>query len=131
MNSAKAPLFACFVCWLIISTGAEEPSTEVKVLGIINLPGWKRAVLQFPGGFRGRTAYTILAEGESDGQEISVSQIRPADGTVKGRLKNSEAFFEIPLRTNKTPSHVHSVDLDGVDLNTMLRLYSEWSKRTL
>src|SRR2546421_3862682 len=129
----KALLLACLVPLAVIPTRAQERSTGAKVVGILDLPGWKRTVLEFPNPFNGRTAYTILAEGESDGPEISVSQILPEVGTVKGRLKSPAGFldFEVAIRTNQGPSDTQSVNLDGVNLNMVLRLYSIWSKKTL
>jgi hypothetical protein len=131
MNSAKALLLAFLVPVAVIPARGEQASPGVKVLGIINLPGWKRAILEYPNpsAYGRRTVYTILGEGDSDG-EISVSQIRLEDGTVRGRLKG-HTEFESALRTNNAPRDLHSVELDGVDLNTMLRLYGDWSKKTL
>src|SRR5262249_11242773 len=65
----------CLMLTLALSTLAAEP--DIRLAGIVNLPGYQRAVLEESKSHRCH----VLATGERDG-EIEVKTISPSDLTA-------------------------------------------------
>ncbi|PWU14852.1 MAG: hypothetical protein C5B50_16435 [Verrucomicrobia bacterium] len=73
---------------LAFSTSAQNTTTSpegiLRLAGIINLPSYKRAVIELPSDRFGRPRIVGLGEGERSG-EIKLSEINPAEGYAGSR----------------------------------------------
>jgi hypothetical protein len=138
MKHPILPLLA--ICFLTSSLSAQTGQPRLKLTGIINLPGYKCVLVEERDsnpGFR-QTSHHLLQEGERVAW-LEVGRIDPGNGTVKMNLEvektNATVTLKLyteanPLATNRANDQP-GIQLHDADLEHILLLYGEVSKRTL
>jgi hypothetical protein len=113
---------------------------EVKLTGIVNLPDYKRALIESkPTDARFKqTNFQILKEGEREGL-IEVSEIDPVKGVARVRLQAGKTNAIVTLQLDgesRTPGTTNlqagtSLQLHEASLEQVLSLYGKFCERTL
>jgi hypothetical protein len=127
----KVLLFsAVAVCALTIQLAAQIGLPVPRLSGIINLPEVKRVVLEDVGDpLKGARSWT-LAEGEREG-EIEVLRIQPEDGAVRLNLHGKHVSVIVTNSAIAMKGAAAAVALDNANLDAVLGLFGELSRRTL
>src|SRR5689334_20656101 len=95
----------CFTLSLALSALGAEP--DIRLAGIVNLPGYKRAVFEDSNFHRSH----ILAEGQRDG-EIEVITISPAELTTTiSWFTNQNLKLAIEPKTDQSASPTPTIIL--------------------
>jgi hypothetical protein len=113
---------------------AQTGSADLKLTGIINLPGYKCALLE---DSKRITRLTLL-EGQREGS-VEVVQIDSENGTAKLNLKVGKTNAVVTLQLNSetnppTTSRVNAhsaIQLHDANLEHVLQLYGQFSERSL
>ena len=119
-----------------LPTWADSPSVELT--GIINLPGYKCALLEGyePGADRRLGATFTLQEGQKQ-DWLEVIAIHPDTGSVEFKLNGKETNVGFTVShpggaPDARPSAAYAaIQLQHAELNHVLRLYGELSKHTV
>jgi hypothetical protein len=120
--------FFASVC-LILTPILAAPAAEqnVRLTGIVNLPGYKKAVLQDsirPEGY-------FLGEGERDG-EIEVKTISPVDLTVTlAQRTNRDLKLTMEAKTDQSASSTPTIILEKADFRSVVPIFQKLCNRTL
>ncbi len=130
------PLFlSSFVCVLAFVASAQPEKPAIKLTGIINLPDFKRALLEIqeknhPVKWIDRAT---LAEGQRHGH-VEVFKIDSAKGTVTVRDTEKETALAFESQTEpvlSTNTSNPTVRLDDADFAQVLDIYAELKGRTV
>jgi len=126
---------ALFCMLGVFPVRAQNSNDAIKVVGIVDLPNYRRALLhhldrQTPFG-----EYIILMEGERV-NDLEVIDIKPEERTVKIRLSRGA---DLVLKMGELPPQAQvngtakkkTVELREISLHPMLDLYSQFSGRTI
>jgi hypothetical protein len=123
----KSNLTAAMFCALAISVFAQDPPSVPTLTGIINVPGYKAAVFE-------RTArinkLITLREGERF-EGIEISQINPQTLKVNARIEGSPTTLGFKTNYPSATGSDYGLVLENANLDPLLRIYSEISKRTM
>lgn len=128
------------VCFWAGRACGETGVPEVKLTGIVNLPGYKRALIESKPtgvGFE-QKSFQILKEGERE-ETIEVMEIDSVKGTARVGLPAGKTNAIVTLQMDGKPStpgtnHFQSgtsIQLHDASLEQVLRLYGEFCERTL
>jgi len=130
-NAAIGIVALCIVG--VLPVRAQNSSDAIKVVGIVDLPNYRRALLH---RFDRRTPfgeYVILMEGERQ-NDLTVIDIKPEERTVKISLSRGADLAlkmgELPPQVNGT-AEKKTVELREISLHPMLDLYSQFSGRII
>jgi len=129
----KKILVSCLFL-LVLNIGLEGQTgvSGPRLAGIVNLPDAKRAVLEVPPGSVNGTSWIVLAEGQREG-EVEVLEIHPEDQMVRVNLRSKGGITDLAL-TNRLDQRLATspgIMLENASLEPVLRLYGEFSERTL
>ncbi|HZR21207.1 MAG TPA: hypothetical protein VFE51_28255 [Verrucomicrobiae bacterium] len=122
------------LCLFFLGTEAEASETGSpgpRLSGIVSLAEFKRAVLESSSRSGSTAGWSVLAEGQREGQ-LAVLEIHPDTATVKARLHAKAEPTELTL-TNPAAKLPQSsgIVLENAFLDPVLNLYAEFSGRTL
>jgi hypothetical protein len=123
----KISMFAglSFVAFTFGSFAQELPGAP-RLEGIVNLPNFKRAILEpFGAGNRSREA-VVLAEAQRD-EVIEVQSIHPEDGSVAIRVQGKSMTVRLPANSELEGA---GIVLAEAELPIVLKLYEECAHRT-
>lgn len=122
--------FAAFASISLIVTlviTAASGQTEPRLAGIVNLPGYKRALLQdskFP-------RWHLLGEGERDG-DIEVKSISPADFAVTFNLRTNQDFkLAMEATTNQSADGQPTIVLENAPFGSAVEIYQIFCQATV
>ena len=108
-----------------------QPATPVpRLLGIVNLPERKSALLEIAGPGGGRSQFTFLSEGHRLA-DVEVLRINPELGTVEFRVARTNVVVASLGGTNPSASGAISIMLTNAGLIPVLHLYADCAGRTL
>jgi len=117
---------ALIFCIFQLSAQAEFPAPRLS--GIVNLPDFKRALLETPGSPEG---LLLLGEAQHEG-DIGVIWINPEKGRVEVYQHTNIMILELNAETNQEPATgVQGIALKNTSLRAVLELYQRLSARTV
>jgi hypothetical protein len=123
----KSNLTTAMFCALAISVSAQDAPSVPTLTGIINVPGYKVAVFERTARFN---RLFILMEGERF-EGIEISQINPQTLKVNARIEGSPTTLGFKTNYPSVTGSDYGLVLESANLDPVLRIYSEISKRTL
>jgi hypothetical protein len=104
----------------------QEPPAEPRLVGIIDLPDFKRAVLELSTPRGSRRNILILAEGQRDGL-TEVDRINPREGSVDLRVQHKSLPIRLAAEAKLEELGIGFAD---AELSTVLTLYQQFVTRT-
>ncbi len=121
-------IFAWLVVWAFQAT-AEAPATLPKLTGIVNLPGFRVALLEKVE----RMKYTLVLREDERHDEIELLQILPEIATVKVRIRGKSDPISLNMQSISPPEKPTGVGLllENAQLVPILGLYGEMTKRSV
>lgn len=103
-----------------------------QLSGIVNLPGFKKAVFEFGSDCCNTPRFDVLAEGQGD-EDLRVIKILPERATVEASINATQAPITLTLsvESNRVSSERLSIELANCSLYSLLELLGEFNGRTL
>jgi hypothetical protein len=120
------------VAFSILSVPAQSISESIKVVGIVDLPNYRCALLQRLAHQTPFGEHLMLKEGQREG-ELEVVEINPEEGTAKIRLGKAEESLkmgELPAESGGTAGK-KTIVLRQIRLQHLLNVYGQLSGKTL
>jgi len=117
---------------LLRQVPAQPAASIPRLAGVVCLPDRKVAILEVTPARSWDARHLILNERERQG-EVEVFQIDPEKGMVKLRVGGTNAVekFNFANRTNLPGGSGFGIMLDRAEMDPVLRIYSEFTGRTL
>lgn len=114
---------------LALELSAQPSASAPRLAGIVNLPDLKLAVLEVAGAGR---PHLILAVGQRDG-DIAVREFNPDEATVKlvWSGTNGDVSVSLTRQNSRAGALGFGIELENADTDPVLRLYQEFTQRTL
>jgi hypothetical protein len=129
MNPKECLRFQILVlCLCAAQLPAATSSENPRLAGIINLPGFKQALVQNVRSTTGNT-YCLLSEGEREG-DVELAEIQPGTGSVTMRISGKNESLILRLE-ERTPAAVPTIALEQAELAPVLRWYAQLTQRNL
>lgn len=113
------------ICARLANAGEDKASA--KLIGMVNIPGYKLALAQVPDDIPGHEQIFSLKEGQRLGP-LEVINIDPLKGAVHAKVYGTNQEWK--LKEVPVPG-VTGVVLEDVELDALLPLYAEMADRTV
>lgn len=130
--AARLGIAALLSFTLLKATLQAQTLAAPRLCGIINLSDTKRAVLELPTKSPAGIGWSILAEGQREG-DVRLLEIHPETGSVKVNLVHNPELKTLNL-TNTAPNGLDAatgIVLENAPLESLLSLFGEFSGHTL
>jgi hypothetical protein len=124
--------FPVLLAALPLVLSAQSPSPSPRLVGIINLEDSKLAVLEDSPRPSTPGREIMLREGQRQGR-LEVLEIHPEKGTVQTKVsgEGDPRVLELTNQSHLPAGTLQSLALEAADIQTILRLFGEFSGRTV
>lgn len=108
---------------------AQDASANLRLSGVINLPGMKCALLETSNASPNGFSWHILQEGQREG-EVEVLEIHPETATVKLELHSKSGSTPVSL-TDQGTMLTPGIHFEKAAPDLVMKLYGDFAGRTL